>query len=302
MPRLLRHGLLLQLLLCAAAAQAAAAGVIQGEGITVHYEKPLGGAAREVVDLYPRLKSELEASLGWDMDFRPKVLLLRDGETFQRMAGNDLIVAFASPGRNLIVIDYSRTAAHPITLETTLRHELAHLLLHRHIKGRHLPRWLDEGVSQWVSGGIGEMVSGTDRRVLKEAVLRRRFIPLRALTVGFPAEERDLRLAYEESRSIVEFIEREFGTRGLLDLLGRLKDGDGPEEAVVKSLSVSIAELERRWHDHLLKRITWFSYLSNNIYGILFTLAALLTVIAFLRLLLRKRAYRDEDDEEGPGA
>ena len=197
------------------------------------------------------------------------------------------------------MIDYSKMTTDPFTLEVTLRHELTHLLLHYYISKGNLPKWLDEGVSQWVSGGIAEIMADGRRSVLKEATLSKRFIPIRALTASFPKERKSLLLAYEESKSIVEYISSEFGTGGLRKILDLLRDGDEVDTAIMKALSIPLDELERRWHNYLRKRTTWFTYLSNNIYGILFSIAALLTIYGFIRLLLRRRAYKDEDEDDG---
>lgn len=76
------------------------------------------------------------------------MLLIKDGKTFHRIAKNSLIVAIAIPEQYLIVIDYSKVHIHPFTLEVTLKHDVCHLLLHHHIPGDNLPKWLDEGISQ----------------------------------------------------------------------------------------------------------------------------------------------------------
>jgi hypothetical protein len=96
----------------------------------------------------------------------------------------------------------------------------------------------------------------------------------------------------------VEFITQEFGRKKLLDLLKHMENGDEVDVAILKSFSIPPDELQRRWHTHLKKRITWFTYLASNLYGILFFLAALITVAGFVRVAIKKRRY--EDEEESP--
>jgi hypothetical protein len=76
-------------------------------------------------------------------------------------------------------------------------------------------------------------------------------------------------------------------------LLKHLTDGDNIEVAVRRSFSVSFDELERRWQNKLRKRITWFTYLANNLYGILFFFAALITIGGFVRVVIKKKRYED---------
>ncbi len=293
---------LLLVVVPAASLPAVETETIRGTGLTVQFEGPLKNAARDVLEIYPAVRDGLETTLGWKVTFDPTVVLLGNSGTFQRMAGNNLFAAFAVPGRYLIVMDYSKMTSTPFTLEITLRHELCHLLLHHYIPAAKLPKWLDEGVSQWVSGGIGELLADRRSSPLKEASLSGKFIPLAALQRAFPVQKRPLILAYEESRSVVEYMEREFGRNGVLKVLDLLKKGHDADGAVSEALGVSLPDLERTWQASLKSRISWISYLSNNLYGLLFFVAAVITVIGFIRVVLRKRAYRDDDDEDGWGA
>jgi len=265
--------------------------------LTVRFEKPLERAAEEVAAIYPDIKAGLEKTLGWKLSFRPTVLLIRNGGTFRKMAGNRLFVAFAVPGRNLVVIDYSRMKTRPFTLEITLRHELSHLMLHYHIRNG-LPRWIDEGVSQWVSGGIAEIIMDTKRSPLKDATLSGKFIPLNDLTRSFPAEKNALLLAYEESKSIMEYIDGKYGREAVIGILNRLREGATVQDALNETLGRPMEEVESEWHEELRRKTTWITFLSNNLYEILFFLAALITIAGFIRLLLRKRAYTDDEEEE----
>ena len=271
--------------------------VLQSEEVLVQFEKPLENAAKEVADIYPAVKAELENTFKWRLDFRPTVILIKDSKTFQKIVESSLIVAVAVPQKNLIVINNSKMNVHPFTLEITLKHELCHLMLHHHISEENLPKWLNEGVAQWSSEGIAEIIMGESRDVLKQASLSGEFISLRELTDKFPEDERAVLLAYEESKSIVEYIIREFGASGLLQVLNHLKNGYDVDAAIFKGLSVPFYELENRWHDYLQKRTTWFTYFSNNLYNVLFFLAGMILTYGFIRFLLKKKAYKDEGED-----
>lgn len=283
------------LLLLPTPLRGAQTSAIETDAVIVLFEEPLGVAAKRVSDIYPALREELEETLEWRFNFRPAVLLIKDRQTFQKRAGSTLFTAFADPGQRLIVIDYSRMAANPSILGTTLKHEMCHLLLHHHIQGANLPRWLDEGISQWVSGGMAEIIMNRERFVLNRAVLSGHYCSIRDLATYFPAGEMPLLTAYEESKDLIEYIIREFGKNGILDILRNLKEGYAPEEAIRQSLFISLDELERKWLKDLRKRATWFTYFVVHLYQILFFLGALLTVFGFIRARIRKRNYRDDD-------
>lgn len=272
--------------------------IIQNEEVVIHFEKPLQNVAKVVADIYPDVKVELEKALGWKLDFRPVVVIIKDRKAFRKMAGSDLVVAFAVPGSNMIIIDYSRMNTQPFTLEATLKHELSHLLLHYYIDSRNLPKWLNEGVSQWVSGGMAEIIMGEKKVSLRRATLSGKFISLKDLAERFPEDKEALLLAYEESKSIVEYINREFGTSAIPRILHYLENGDEVDVAVQKSLSIPLEELEGRWQIHLREKTLWIIYLGDNLYTILFFFAALITIYGFIRLLIKKRMYKDEDEDE----
>ncbi len=269
---------------------------IHSKEMVVLYEGPLTNAAREVARVYPSVKSELTDTVKWRIDFRPEMVLVKDRDSFRKMTGSDMVVAFAVPAGNLIVFDTSRVYAKPFTLETTLKHELCHLLLHRNIEEKNLPRWLDEGFCQWASGGIAELADyGNDD--LSSAVVSDRLMSMEELE-SFPSDGRSLKLAYEESKSFIEYIVGEYGRPGILHMLEYLKEGDSINTSVWKSLSVSMPELEGNWRGYLKRRHTWFYYLSSNIYTIIFSLAAIVTIYGFFRVLQKKRAYVDKEEED----
>jgi hypothetical protein len=271
------------------------ASVIQTDEIVVVFEEPLRFVANEAVNIFPGIKNDLENNFNWSLDFRPTVVLTTNRERFEEMTGSRVVVAYAVPQRNLMVIDYTKMNTSPFTLGSIMKHELCHLLLHNQIKNGRLPRWLDEGIAQLVSDGIAEIIMSRKGSILNKAVLSKKLFSMRGLSQNFPRDKESLLLAYEESKSFVEFINHEFGQKGIQDLLGHLQAGNEIDGAVLKSFSIPLAELESRWHIHLRKKITWFTYLANNLYTLLFFIAALITIGGFVRMMIRKRRYGEDE-------
>ena len=273
-------------------------GIIEGSGLTVQYDEPLGNAALEVIELYPRIKHELEGILGWEIDFKPSILLIRENLRFQDITGNPYIIAFAIPGKRLIVIDYSKMNISPFTLEVTLKHEMCHVLLGSNISDERLPRWLNEGFCQWVTGGIAELMIDDRQPSLSKASLSHRLIPLTLLSRNFPGDKNQLILAYEESKSVVDYMVTKYSRSGVVKILGYLRDGDTIDEATGKSLSLTLDELEKRWTQYLQGKVTWIGYLAANIYTILLFVAAMLACAGFVRVLMKRRRRALIPDEE----
>ncbi len=275
--------------------------VLEEGQLTVYFEPSLGSIAQKVADIYPKVKGDLENIFGWSLSLKPSVVLIKDSKHFQKMSENPFIVAFAVPGKDLIVINYSKVNIQPFSLDITLKHELCHLLLHSQISGDILPKWLDEGLCQWVSDGMSDVVINQKRSLLNRAAFRDTFIRLDYLRRHFPNEKEGLLLAYEESKSFSAYIINRFGKEGMLKILNYMKRGEDLDSALIKVVSMPLPSLERAWHNSLQEKITWFTYLSYNLYEILFALMALITVYAFIRMVMRKRAYMKQGGEDIDG-
>ena len=284
-------------LLLSAAAHGGEIRSYESEAYILLFDESLVHTAKEVIQIYPRLKQSLENTFAWRMSRRPSILIVNH-DRFRNMAESPLTVAFAVPKKNLIALDYSRIKAHPFSLELTLKHELCHLLLHEHIPTVMLPRWLDEGVAQWVSDGLVDIVMDQRRSHLNRVVLQRSFIPFHRLERGFPYQETALILSYEQSKSFISHIIGKFGKKGILDVLNHMKNGRDVNTAFSLALAVTLDDLEQDWHHALRRRVTWFTYFSYHLYEILFGLMAVITVAGFIRILIKKRKYRDEDWDE----
>jgi len=262
--------------------------MFEAQGVKVYFAKSLEPSAREILSIYPEVKEELEEMLGWQLEYRSNVLLIKDQDKFEKMTGSNLFVAMAIPQKKLVIIDCSRMT-HPFTLRTILKHELCHLILHHHIEDGNLPRWLDEGIAQWASDGLAEIIMKNDQFILNRAVLTHRYIRLEDLRLDFPRDKRALLLAYEESKSVVEYIIREYKIRRMLWILYDLEDGQDLDTAISNRLFISLHELEDQWHKHLKQQISWLLFLNAYFYQILFFLTALLLAVVGSAKLLKRR-------------
>ena len=194
-----------------------------------------------------------------------------------------------------MVIDCSRLHIRPHRLDRILKHEMVHLMLHRHIRRTHLPRWLDEGVAQWLSEGVAELLEAPQRSIFEEASLSGNHIPLRDLNHRFPVDKKNLMLAYAESRSVIDFISDRYGDHSIFEILHHLQKGKEIHTAFAETLNTSPEEIEDQWIRLAQRPATWFIFLAGHIYEFLFVAGALLTVIGFIRFLIKKHHYRDED-------
>jgi len=108
----------------------------------------------------------------------------------------------AQPGQRRIVVGVS-AEGRVQDRRRTLHHELAHVLVRSAARDAAMPRWLDEGLARVLAGEHGI----DDLRVLAQARLADRFLPLAALEQGFPAGSADAALAYAQSGRAVSLMQ-----------------------------------------------------------------------------------------------
>lgn len=268
------------------------------QDLIVVFDAGLERSARQALAQYPAIKKTLETLIKWPLNFKPTLVLINDKAHFRRLAGHELVVAYAVPGKNLIVIDHSKMHTSPFTLQTTFKHELCHLLLHEYINDDNLPRWFDEGICQWASDGLADIIMDTNRNLLPAAILADTYFDLERLHDQFPRGKNAMMLAYAQSKSVVDYLNSEYGSQGILDFLGLLRQGIDFKSAFELRFAIPFDEFQQQWRAHLKKNINWFSYLSIHLYELLFVSAALLTIWGFIRKVVRRRAYSAQEDED----
>ena len=73
--------------------------------LMVVYDKGLDQTAQQISRAYPTIKQTLESMFQWPLSFRPSLVLIDNPKKFQELAGNELVVAYALPKKNVVVID-----------------------------------------------------------------------------------------------------------------------------------------------------------------------------------------------------
>jgi len=234
--------------------------------VTVFHEPSLESMARRLVEAYPRILENVEKALGWRLGPRPVVALAGREETFREMGGGPFFAAFAIPSQSFVAVHCSP------------------------------PLWLEEGICQWVSGNLGEVLVAWQPP--GGSGLPRRTIPLRRLSSSFPSSEEELFLAYDVSREFVEdFIDR-YGREGLRRVLAAMKEGRAAEDAFEDETGRGIEELEAQWLRGMNRFRRWALWLAASLYEILFFLGGVLLAVAFVAKTLRKRRYAEEEEED----
>lgn len=157
----------------------------------------------------------------------------------------DWIGGQAHPGLNLIVAEIQPGAGVGREIRRMIPHEVSHLILSQATENpwNSPPNWLDEGLAVY-----NQATPDADLPdVLDAAVNDGELIPVRALSSSFPLDPNQAFLSYAESNSIVTYVIDELGEAEMAELIAVFRDGVSYDEAVERSLEMSVEDLDAAW-------------------------------------------------------
>ena len=215
-----------------------------------------------------------------------RIELAPNAATFSKLtAGNapEWGAGIAVPEAGLIVLRaYGGTGGAYDEMQRVLRHELAHIALHRYLGDAIIPRWFDEGYAEWSSGELD--MDGA--WLLRVSFATQRAPPLDSLELSWPAMSTDARVAYLLAASVVQYLVRESGTRGLDLFLQHWRSSHSFDSALAVTYGLSLDQLEKHWRNDVKHRYGWLAVVSQT--SVAFTFLAI--AVLLLYLIRRDRA------------
>lgn len=255
----------------------------------LRWEPSLHDRAEELATVAPQWWSEIEASLAGDVDDHVEIVFVAHAGRVAEASGMPKWVAgVAHPPTGQILISQHNPDGSPANLEELLKHEMAHVILHRATGGAKLPRWFHEGVAESFTGGI----SMARAQTLASAVFGPGVPDLEHLEARFHGDDGpSVAVAYAASRDLVTFL-RDYRTGGdatgvrLRQLLTEIELGHRFEVAFVRAYGHGLEELVASWRAGLPGRFIWYPLLASG--GLPLTLVAPFIVVAWVR---KRREY-----------
>ncbi|MBA2627830.1 MAG: hypothetical protein H0U85_07440, partial [Gemmatimonadales bacterium] len=153
-------------------------------------------------------------------------------------------------------------------LERTLRHEVAHIVLHDAIRSR-VPRWFDEGYASWAAGEWDRLAMLS----LNLSVARGDIPELDDLDRALRGGEMGARPAYALATSAVARLAERNPTRTIAPLLERLVRGEDFGGAITATTGLTPGQFSIDWMATVRRRygfITWAA--AGGIWGLIATL------------------------------
>ena len=165
-------------------------------------------------------------------------------------------------------------------LATTLRHEIAHLVLDGAVRSRR-PLWFDEGYATWAAGEFDRI----DALALNLAVVRGRVPELPALDRSLRGSAGEADAAYALAATAVIELAARNPSGSIEPLLGKLAEGVPFDEAVLATTGLTVGRFEIEWRRTVRRR-----------YGLLaWTAAGGLWIIVAVVVLVAARVRRHTD-------
>ncbi|TFH35941.1 MAG: hypothetical protein E4G99_06120 [Anaerolineales bacterium] len=127
-------------------------------------------------------------------------------------------------------------------------HEIAHLFFYQQIQSNlaSWPSWMDEGFAQYYEfTGKNQVLNRVE-----QAARNGELTPLRYIGGSFGHDPEEVRLAYDESLSVIVFLLETWGKQGLQALIDEIRTGATISVALSEAFSVTFEEFEALW-------ITW---------------------------------------------
>ena len=167
-------------------------------------------------------------------------------------SGQTWIAGHASPAVGVALVSIAPGEQQNILMRQQIPHELAHILLYRHIGEvgyNRLPTWLQEGVSS-----ISELYPNPDYQLaLDTAIADEAMIPITDLCAPFPLDASQAFLAYAEASSFTRYLHVTYGSSGLDSLIRTYADGLDCEIGMTRAIGVSLPYLDSHWQKTVLE-------------------------------------------------
>jgi hypothetical protein len=276
-------------LLAAATFSPACAEVLEAAPFRIEFHRRDADLAKVSLQVLREAQREFEALLPSGED-PIRVIVAHTMKEFLDHAqffGQLTVSGIARPDQGLIVVKAPHLRRVGDDYRGTLRHELVHVLLHRNVNTAYLPRWLNEGLSMSLANEyywqsvieLGQMYASG------------RIIEYKDLDLAFYAPGTEMKFgdAYAQALSMTRWMRDEFGEETFWNIIHDTKDLPFAD-ALERHTGLTVREF---W-EHYRGSLWQLAIIGIFTSGSLFTPAAILAIIAYLR----KRAQNQRTLEQ----
>lgn len=239
--------------------------------------------ARQIEQMPPTSIAIVNRLIGAPSGGEPIDILLAPEDSALAASTPGYVNGYAIGETSDIVLFPARASTYPDDgLPNLLRHEIAHILIHRASGGRPIPRWFHEGLAV-TAGGRWDL---EDRTRLTMGMMNLDDLDLATVESDFSGSEFQIHRSYALSTAFVRHVLNEFGPDAPGDILARVAEGVPFERAFLDATGRSLPLVEKDFWKTTKIWNRWVPFLTSSI--------ALWTAITLLALwAIRRRRRRD---------
>lgn len=231
----------------------------------------------QLAEMEPERISALERECLIKLDFKVKIVIASDRETWEYYAGKKMpewVAAYAMPSRRLIVFRSWRWGT-KYNLTRTLRHEYVHIINGVAGRGR-IPLWFDEGMAGYYAPNWG---LATSSGFLMSGFLGTLF-KFSQLEESFPRSRSDAELAYAQSASFIEYLANLYGKRDLRRVMLLSAELSSFDKAFVQVYGSTVPTQVQSWKKQFRRHSTWIIVATSS--GTLWFLILITFIIVYI--------------------
>jgi len=188
----------------------------------------------------------------WTWNKRCNIIIFADKNEYHLATGQPEWFAGSADYENRVIYTYPSADRF---LDSLLPHELTHIMFREYVgNNTSVALWIDEGIAQYEE----KYCVPHRAKILKEAVYGKTYIPfeeLQRINNVITCKDSDfVELFYEQSRSIINFLIKNYGTLRFAEFIRQLKSGKDVNNALRFSYPGSIEnmkQLEEKWIDSI---------------------------------------------------
>ncbi len=247
-----------------------------------------------VFEAIDKTKSRLDSALG-DVSPVDYELIVADSEQlFDQLVGDgfpDWGGAVAIPSQNRIVLRSPEIRQAGKPLAALAAHEYSHLAIHKALRGRAAPRWLDEGLETNIAGEW----SYQDFMAITIASWRGKFVPLSRMRRLNTFDEKTAQVAYAESYLAIKYLIDYYGVETLRELVNLLANGATIDAALEQTIGVNLDGFQEELILDIRERFSLVNILMES--TIFWSAMAFIVVLGYILARRRRQKRYDTWDE-----
>ena len=240
---------------------------------------------------YPKLLMEL----GINSNDSTTVFICPSEEIFTQFVGKnfpDWSAGVASPNRNTIILKTPNLLPGYADNDKIAIHELTHILLHKAVKGKPIPRWFNEGLAVYYSGEKAFASSS----LVSKALITKSVIDLQDIDDVLNFYREKAQLAYQESYLAIRFLFEQFGNKKVKQIIFLMSKGKNLDQAFLETIGMDALDFEYEWYHQIKKKYRWHFLLDFDSY--LWILILLLFILGFILIRFRNKQTIQRWDHE----